>query len=247
MLDFGCCRGFCESQVIEVVNTEALTAEARARYEESGGLQPLARESPEQENASPKMRLRRVIKEFAHRVVGHGLDISFQSPTTGEGQPSQLSGTLRMDKRLSRIEVVESFTPEAGPRTEPPGPRTAIITMLLSDIHSFRKGCSAPGDASDKAASERDAVALTVIQEGGVETELFFDSTWTRDRAYTCFKIFHMSVSQSLDSQSLASSADNTINSPPGSPAPPPSRELLSGASPRAGKNADAPLPRAAG
>lgn len=196
-MDFGCCHGFCESQAAEVINAEALTSEGRSRDDAHGSTLGAVREMPEQENTSPKMRLRRVIREFAHKVVGQGLEIEAHSPVLAE---SAVPGILRMDKRLSRLEIQT---------------RTVSITIALTDVHSFKKGFSLSGlGIPADQATDRDALALTVIQESGADMELFFDSTSTRDQAYTCFKIFHMSVFQSLDGQSLASSAEMTISSP---------------------------------
>lgn len=162
---------------------------------------------PEQENTSPKMRLRRVIREFAHKVVGQGLQIEAQSPVLAEPDTSKQSwstpGILRMDKRLSRLEIQT---------------RKVSITISLSDVHSFKKGCSMSGTVDTELpvdqATDRDALALTVLQESGADMELLFDSTSTRDQAYTCFKIFHMSVFQSLDSQSLTSSQEMSASTP---------------------------------
>lgn len=195
-MDFGCCHGFCESQAAEVINAEALTSEGRSRDDDHGAL-GASRDMPEQENTSPKMRLRRVIREFAHKVVGQGLEVEAQSPVLAQ---SAVPGILRMDKRLSRLEIQT---------------RSVSITIALTDVHSFKKGFSLAGpEIQADQAADRDALALTVIQEGGADMELFFDSTSTRDQAYTCFKIFHMSVFQSLDGQSLASSAELTVSSP---------------------------------
>jgi len=194
-MDFGCCHGFCESQAAEVINTESLTAESRSTDGMSGSL-GIVRESPESENTSPKMRLRRVIRDFAHKVVGTGLEIEARSPVLAE---TAVPGMLRMDKRLSRLEIQT---------------RTVSVTISLTDVHSFKKGCSI-SSPEIPADSDRDGVALTVIQETGADMELFFDSPAMRDQAHTCFKIFHMSVCQSIDGQSLASSAEMTASTSP--------------------------------
>mmetsp|Transcript_41456 Transcript_41456/g.65732 ORF Transcript_41456/g.65732 Transcript_41456/m.65732 type:complete len:201 (-) Transcript_41456:41-643(-) len=195
-MDFGCCHGFCESQAAEVINTEALTSEGRGDDDNHGTF----KEQPEQENSSPKMRLRRVIRDFAHKVVGQGIEIEAHSPMLA---PSALPGVLRMDKRLSRLEIQT---------------RTVSVTISLTDVSSFKKGLSlSPGmsaDQSDALKGDRDNVALTVIQESGTDMELIFESSTMRDQAFTCFKIFHMSVFQSMDGQSFASSAENTVSSP---------------------------------
>jgi hypothetical protein len=206
-MDFGCCHGFCESQAAEVINPEALTSEGQSRDDVNHGAGTLAltavREMPEAENTSPKMRLRRVIRDFAHKVVGQGLEIEAHSPVLG--QNGAVPGILRMDKRLSRLEIQT---------------RAITITISLADVSSFKKGLSlSPGMSGEQAAglrADRDGLALTVIQEAesGADMELFFDSTSMRDQAYTCFKIFHMSVFQSLDGQSFASSAEMTVSSP---------------------------------
>lgn len=196
-MSFGCCASFCESQASEVINTESLTGEGREGDSDArpGTLAPVvvgSGKEPEGEDTSPKMRLRRVIREFAHKVVGQGLEV--QTNYAG----ASMSGILRMDKRLSRVEIQA---------------RNSNIMVALADVQSFKKGFTY-STTKDEARHSED-LALTVIQERGTDLELIFDSATTRDHAFTCMKIFHMSISQSADGQSLASSADQMSSKSP--------------------------------
>lgn len=195
-MSFGCCHGFCESQASEVINTESLSGEGHVGSDRTGTLAPMVisgKDSPEQEGESSKMRLRRVIREFAHKVVGQGLEVQANyAGATGQG-------ILRMDKRLSRLEIAA---------------RSSSITIALTDVQSFKKGFTYSLSKDHSRQGEEDLV-LTVISERGTDLELTFDSTTTRDHAFTCMKIFHMSISQSVDGQSLASSADHVSSHSP--------------------------------
>jgi hypothetical protein len=224
----GCCHGLCESNALdhEVVATDNHMSEGRDRAGQHGlpgGDEHLKlskistiREMPEQENSSPKMRLRRIIRDFAHKVVGQGLVIEAQSlalaaegtadkavpEITVRDEPSRLPGILRMDKRLSRLEIQT---------------RSMVLNIALQDVHSFKKGSSIGGIPADHSV-DPDSVALTVVHEVGPDTLLYFESPGIRDQAFTCFKIFHMSVFQSMDTQTLETQSQDTETTVPRSP-----------------------------
>jgi len=205
-MDFGCCQGICESQVAEIINNDT---HVESRYREGaqqGVALAVVRQEPAEESASPKVRLRKVIRDFAHKVVGTGIQIEARSSMLSETADGLIPGMVRMDKRLSRLEIQT---------------RTVSVVISLADVHSFVKGLSARSQAEKSLALEvpadtekglvRDDFALTVVQDNGPDLEMFFDSVNSRDQAYTCFKIFHMSVFSSMDSQSMGSSTEATV------------------------------------
>lgn len=207
-MDFACCSSFCESEVVEVVSKDRVNERQFGEYEpQAGGFAVGSQMQPQQESASPKVRLRRVIKDFAHKVVGAGLYIQARSELLSETANGPVLGLVRMDKGLRRLEIQT---------------RSVAIVIPLADIKCFTKDQSSsdaatqPGalnDGKDPATVEVNGnatdqnAALTVVQQGGPDLEMLFESSNARDQAYTCFKIFHMSVVSSMDSQSLSTEA----------------------------------------
>lgn len=219
---FACCQGFCETQVLEVVANDGA-----AGYESQQVLPAIpAIRQPSEEAESPKVRLRRVIRDFAHVVVGQGLAVEVVSAMISETANMAVPGVLRMDKRLSRLEIKT---------------KVANTTVSLADVKSFEKGRSllrtkkavvvssteaspekregpkkqvvTSSDVDSKEQEphlreqlqERDKVALTVVQHDNTHLELFFDSGATREQACSCLKIFHMSVQASMETEGLDS------------------------------------------
>jgi len=78
-----------------------------------------------------------------------------------------MPGTLRMDREASQIEL------QIG---------AVQATILFTDVGSFEKGAS--------------EFLLRVVHKSGVQTSLTFDNMEGRNEAYTCLKIFLMSIHQ---------------------------------------------------
>jgi len=144
----------------------------------------------EQENSSLKTRsLRCLLGEFAHKAVRQGFQIEAQSNALNEGGTA-VPGNMRMDRGLTRIEIQT---------------RTISLTIPLAAVHSVKKGSSAGATANVDQATDRDSLALMIIPDNGADVELFFDSIVMRDNVYTCWRMFHMNVSQLPDGQSFTS------------------------------------------
>jgi len=149
----------------------------------------------EEEKESAKVKLQRLIRDFAHDAVGPGLEIEAQSDaleglagcTPGLG--GSLQALLRMDRRLSRLELWPPNTSDGIVHGT-----SATYAVPLQQVASIAKGIATPG--SEEADSTRDSSTLTVMQRNGPDLRLLFDSNNTRERAYTCLRIFQMSVDQ---------------------------------------------------
>lgn len=161
----------------------------------------------EDEKETAKQRLQRLIRDFAHDAVGTGMaievvaencDPDIQVPTVVQ------EALLRMDRRLSCLEVW--FTDHDG---LPPGRgSTASLKVPLELVSSISKGHFSKEEvASGKANELMDSgtqkappeCALTVMQMDTLKLRLFFDTPTARDRAYTCLRIFQMSVDRRSD------------------------------------------------
>eukprot|EP00440_Ansanella_granifera_P041780 gb/GFBE01045299.1/.p1 GENE.gb/GFBE01045299.1/~~gb/GFBE01045299.1/.p1 ORF type:complete len:223 (+),score=35.26 gb/GFBE01045299.1/:1-669(+) len=140
----------------------------------------------EGEKETAKYRLQRLIRDFAHDSVGPGLAVEVQSTELPDGEGPQ-EATLRMDRRLSQVEIWQ-----AG------GGSAASLIIPLQQVESIVKGFHS--DSTDEARKEgvaaRDSSSLTMLRKGKPEFRLTFDSAISRDRAYTCLRIFQMSVDQ---------------------------------------------------
>mmetsp|Transcript_25574 Transcript_25574/g.67584 ORF Transcript_25574/g.67584 Transcript_25574/m.67584 type:complete len:242 (+) Transcript_25574:125-850(+) len=158
------------------------------------------------EDDSAKQRLQRLIRNFAHDTVGPGLRIkvlAHEDRAAVDRAPGLAGETaqamlLRMDRRLSRIEL---WLPDAGRGG------TASMAASLQEVESISKGsmdpvsrqvtASSPEAPQSHAGSPRDIPALIFVKKSGDNLRLIFDCPIERDRAYTCFRIFQMSVDQS--------------------------------------------------
>jgi len=141
---------------------------------------------------SAKSRLQRLIRDFARDVVGPGLAIEAQSlglerSTDEAGGGVALQALLRMDRRLSRIEL---WQPSASHGILEGS--TATMSLPLNQVESIMKETAEPG-ADDRVLIVRQREGPTSLT--GVR--LIFDTLATRDKAYTCLRIFQMSVEQS--------------------------------------------------
>ncbi|CAJ1356040.1 unnamed protein product, partial [Effrenium voratum] len=131
----------------------------------------------EDDKETAKHRLQRLIRDFAHDAVGPGLPVEVQS-ADAEGEEG---GTLRLDRRLSQIEFWLG------------GGSAASIVMPFSKVESISKGAEG---TDEKESDPRMASALKMVWKAGAELRVTFDSVMARDRAYTCLRIFHMSMEQ---------------------------------------------------
>lgn len=174
----------------------------------------------EDDKETAKQRLQRLIRDFAHDAVGPGLNVEAHSQSL-HGEPWAAGGgpveaTLRMDRRLSRIELWPPSTYEAMlPGTAP------MLHVPLQQVTSIAKGANPePGEAIGHPIAHRvehlsapaDSCMLTVARRAAPDLRLAFDTPIARDRAYTCLRIFQMSVDHS---------AENWGRSEPESPAGP--------------------------
>lgn len=163
----------------------------------SGRPQPAsAGPAPEDDKETAKQRLQRLIRDFANDAVGLGLEVEAHSEAlaAGAGLEGGAGALLRMDRRLSRLELwlasAEDVLLEGG---------TPALTVPLQQVSSVIKGWRS--DTAEQPASPREDPTLTIVQRGGHDLRLVFDSVSSRDRAYTCLRIFQMSVDQSVEVQ----------------------------------------------
>jgi len=188
-------------------NTKCPSTSGRGQLRSRSAPPPIGREgSGEEEKDSQKARLQKLIRDFAHDAVGPGLEIEAQSlaicgssAATGDGR---LQALLRMDRRLSRLELWPPSCPE---EVHIKG-STATIAVPLQQVAQITK--TVAHDEGDVENTERDNLTLTVIQRSAPDLRLIFPSVAERDRAHTCLRIFRMSVDQSLDSQSNRAESD---------------------------------------
>jgi len=152
----------------------------------------------EEEKESAKVRLQRLIRDFAHDAVGQGLEVEAQSSALDGlvwSDHGILQAVLRMDRRLSRLELWPPSTSDGIVQGA-----SATFAVPLQQVASIAKGIATNGN--EIVEPTRDSATLTVAQRNGPDLGLLFDNTSTRDRAYTCLRIFQMSVDQSLESHS---------------------------------------------
>mmetsp|Transcript_42600 Transcript_42600/g.92820 ORF Transcript_42600/g.92820 Transcript_42600/m.92820 type:complete len:251 (+) Transcript_42600:182-934(+) len=165
---------------------------------------------PEDDKETAKLRLQRLIRDFAHDAVGPGLEVEAQtqavSSDSGGFVPS-FPALLRMDHRLSRLELWPPSTQGGILQGS-----TATLAVPLQQVASIAKGgfFLLEQEVEEHSTEGRESSVLTVMQRSGPELRLLFDSTISRDRAYTCLRIFQMSVDQSLESQSREAESDLT-------------------------------------
>lgn len=160
----------------------------------------------EDEKQSAKVRLQRLIRDFAHDAVGPGLEIEAQSESLQGAVGSNdgcLQSLLRMDRRLSRLELWPPSTSEGIVQGA-----AAIAAIPLQQVASIGKGV--PQQGNENLDAERENATLTVVQRSGPDLRLIFLDSSTRDRAYTCLRIFQMSVDQSLECQSREADSELT-------------------------------------
>eukprot|EP00931_Biecheleriopsis_adriatica_P109617 TRINITY_DN83889_c0_g1_i1.p1 TRINITY_DN83889_c0_g1~~TRINITY_DN83889_c0_g1_i1.p1 ORF type:complete len:214 (-),score=38.89 TRINITY_DN83889_c0_g1_i1:45-686(-) len=194
---FNCCSGVQDEQkeaAKEVVDDpRAQKAVASGDAAGSNGTKPPAKapvsmvEPAEDQNETAKHRLQRLIRDFAHDAVGPGLPMQAQSTQLPDSEIPQ-EATLRMDRRLSQVEVWKA------------GAGTAALIIPLQEVESIVKGFTVDGVAESArpgGSPGGDGISsLTMLRKGLPELRITFDSAISRDRAYTCLRIFQMSVDQ---------------------------------------------------
>jgi len=150
---------------------------------------------PIAEQETKKLKLQNIIRGFAHDVVGSGLDVEAQSLMLEAFSPTCTleAMLLRMDRRLSRLELWPP--PDAGTCGSDSG-GLPTLALPLHQVEDLVKGSRSQGEAEPLDPS-RDACTLTVASVQGQDLRLIFDSPATRDCAYTCLRIFQMSVDRS--------------------------------------------------
>jgi len=172
----------------------------------------------EDDKETAKQRLQRLIRDFAHDTVGPGLEVEAHSKaligTASASSDGVIAALLRMDRRLSRLELWPLST-QGG---SPPGSQP-MYSVVLQQVAAINKGGSPPEAGTDgeqdaaAAIAGRNDTCLCVVQRQGPEMRLSFDSTVSRDRAYTCLRIFQMSVDQSMDAGSRENESDTGYES----------------------------------
>lgn len=147
----------------------------------------------EDEKKTAKHRLQRLIREFAHDVVAAGLSIDAECTEFAIDENNTIKAALRMDKRLSQIEL---WRAAASPGSSGEAASAAVLIAPLQKVESIMKGVNSENGA-EVAANGKAGMALTILRTGKPQLCVTFDSEATRDRTYTCLRIFQMSVDQS--------------------------------------------------
>lgn len=158
----------------------------------------------EDDKESAKVRLQRLIRDFAHDAVGPGLEIEAQSQALElvAASGGSLQALLRMDRRLSRLELWPPSTSDGAIGSQP------TLSVPLQLVERIVKGSSnesgdmpepSSQDMTEGVGSSRENSTLTIVQRSAADLRLVFDSAANRDKAYTCLRIFQMSVDQSVE------------------------------------------------
>lgn len=193
------------------------------------GLAPASSSAPRrsmsQDKLDAKVRLQKLVRDFAKDAVGKGiqLEVDFGVTALGPGVPSGATTrqmSMRMDRRLSRLEL---WLAPSGDTLDPSKDSirngqdhggqapvevdrsgSAELVIPLVELDSVAKGedrPSPPGAPLSSAegggaGSKEPRINRSVfIQKRGVPGfNLVFESGVERDKAYTCLKIFQMSV-----------------------------------------------------
>lgn len=163
----------------------------------------------EDDKESSKVRLQRLIRDFAHDAVGPGIEVEAHSLSldglADVADSCTLQVLLRMDRRLSRLELW------------PLSPRDACATMALplQQVSRVAKGDDREGQTPDPS---RNGTSLTLHQLSGPDLRLDFSTFEQRDRAWTCLRIFHMSVDPNSGRDLVVETEGEPPSPPPRSP-----------------------------
>lgn len=166
----------------------------------------------EDEKETAKQRLQRLIRDFAHDAVGPGLVVEAQCKSLCNDRLATPAGTLdallRMDRRLSRIELWAANFEVVTPGTLP------SLEIALQKVTSIVKGSSGGAQEADNFSlpadlgNARESCTLTIVRRDDPLLRLCFDSPISRDRAYTGLRIFQMSVDQAPERAQKQSSGN---------------------------------------
>eukprot|EP00421_Protoceratium_reticulatum_P041029 CAMPEP_0168445072 /NCGR_PEP_ID=MMETSP0228-20121227/45379_1 /TAXON_ID=133427 /ORGANISM="Protoceratium reticulatum, Strain CCCM 535 (=CCMP 1889)" /LENGTH=243 /DNA_ID=CAMNT_0008459541 /DNA_START=96 /DNA_END=827 /DNA_ORIENTATION=+ len=170
---------------------------------------------PQDSKETAKQRLQRLIRDFAHDAVGPGLEVEAQcralAGVANATSSGSLEALLRMDRRLSRIEL---WAPDA--REDDMQGKEPLLKVSLQQVTAIAKRAAAEGDEESSPESpSRDSATLSISRRSSSsatvpDLRITFDSSIARDRAYTCLRIFQMSVDQSQDTQSREAESNAT-------------------------------------
>lgn len=160
----------------------------------------------EEDKETAKQRLQRLIRDFAHDVVGEGLNVEVQCETLASigaaAEDGTLEAMLRMDRRLSRVEIWPSGTNEKTQQGREPllkMPLQQVSGIVKRNISEVSAYAVEAGSSPSLYSNSRATSTLAIIRQPGAqgqqpELRVTFDNSIARDRAYTCLRIFQMSV-----------------------------------------------------
>lgn len=134
----------------------------------------------EDDKEMAKQRLQRLIRDFAQEVVADGIPVQVIQREAEE----ELQVTLRLDRRRRQVEFWQ-------------GPGAATIIMPLAEVESITK-----------VDTEEDMLRALVLVSSSTEVRVHFENVMTRDRAYTCLRIFQMSVAHEPPKPSAEAEGD---------------------------------------
>eukprot|EP00419_Tripos_fusus_P009651 CAMPEP_0172657506 /NCGR_PEP_ID=MMETSP1074-20121228/2129_1 /TAXON_ID=2916 /ORGANISM="Ceratium fusus, Strain PA161109" /LENGTH=223 /DNA_ID=CAMNT_0013472589 /DNA_START=253 /DNA_END=924 /DNA_ORIENTATION=- len=179
----------------------------------------------EDDKETAKQRLQRLIRDFAHDAVGTGLGVEVQYETLASAPTATQDGTLeamlRMDRRLSCVEIWPLGTTESTLQGREPLLKiplqqvSGIVKRTVSDAEEFAEAGSSPS----RYSSSRATCTLAIIRQPDIhgqqpELRITFDNSIARDRAYTCLRIFQMSVDQSSHEVANSNDAEGKADTP---------------------------------
>jgi len=132
-----------------------------------------------EEKAREKMRLQRLLRDFAKEVVA-GIAVNLVNPLTGRRPPY----FFQMDRHLT----VFSLKPKDGSTAE-----SSVQDFNMKDIVSIYKGQEVMMKAPSLGCDAAECVGLDTNR---ADRRLFFhfDDHYERDKFYTCLRIMRMSV-----------------------------------------------------
>eukprot|EP00438_Fugacium_kawagutii_P035018 Skav213084 [mRNA] locus=scaffold1899:18559:31879:+ [translate_table: standard] len=170
---FACCScndgtsRFCLGNETGEENTADVVQKDKERtFETVAPCHPFSNGEDDKEMA--KQRLQRLIRDFAQEVVADGIPVQVIQREAEEG----LQGTLRLDRKLRQVEFWQ-------------GQGGATVIMPLAEVESISK--------KDTEEPEELRPSLVMVSSS-TEVRVLFENMMVRDRAYTCLRIFQMSL-----------------------------------------------------
>eukprot|EP00747_Dinoflagellata_sp_TGD_P195652 gnl/TRDRNA2_/TRDRNA2_64649_c0_seq1.p1 gnl/TRDRNA2_/TRDRNA2_64649_c0~~gnl/TRDRNA2_/TRDRNA2_64649_c0_seq1.p1 ORF type:complete len:243 (-),score=46.88 gnl/TRDRNA2_/TRDRNA2_64649_c0_seq1:161-889(-) len=145
--------------------------------------------APEDDKEAAKSRLQRLIRDFAHDAVGPGLEVNVESEAF-KGSNGMFQALLRMDRRLSRLEICQPSSTDARGSSVALQVPLVQVKQISKDVNPNEKQDGAKGTRCDNECM------LVVTQVNSPDLRLFFESPAARDRAYACLRVFQKSVEQ---------------------------------------------------